>query len=50
MCKIASKGPVYEGIVGKIRDMVDEALDWYEAKVPPGANSADVSNAINSTR
>lgn len=30
MCKIGQKGPIYDGIVGKIRDMVDEALDWYD--------------------
>ena len=42
MCKIGNKGPMYDGIVGKIRDLVDEALDWYEARCPPdGAN--DVS-------
>jgi hypothetical protein len=29
MCKVGQKGPIYDGIVGKIRDMVDEALDWY---------------------
>ena len=42
MCKIGNKGPMYDGIVGKIRDLVDEALDWHEEQCPSyGAN--DVS-------
>jgi hypothetical protein len=32
MCKIAKRGDAYEGVVGKLRDLCDEALDWYEAK------------------
>lgn len=32
MCKLGNKGPMYDGIAGKIKDMVDEALDWYDSK------------------
>jgi hypothetical protein len=24
---------MYDGIVGKIKDLVDEALDWYEMNI-----------------
>lgn len=30
MCKIGTRGAIYEGVAGKLRDMVDEALDEYE--------------------
>ena len=43
MCKIGHKGPMYDGIAGKIRDMVDEALDWYEANVGPSNVSISAS-------
>lgn len=46
MCKIGTKGPMYDGIVGKIKDMVDEALDWYESNNP--LNGA-VQNQVRSS-
>ncbi|KAF2867591.1 SH3 domain-containing protein [Massariosphaeria phaeospora] len=32
MCKIGTKGDMYEGVMGKLRDMVDDALDEFEGK------------------
>jgi hypothetical protein len=32
MCKIGTKGDMYEGVMGCIRDMVDDALDEQPVK------------------
>lgn len=39
MCKIGTKGAIYEGVAGKLRDMVDEALTEYESNTAAGAQN-----------